>query len=148
MPNLVRPKSQRKGQLAVTNAVWHIRYRCPVRRRSVVISTRCKAKKNAEKCLREFVDLLERGEVGVEYPFRVRHRGRAEEADRLAAPACLAAFEADLRAGRVRKGRRKPVSTAHADLTVARVRRVVEGTAVARIDALSADAVNALLDRL
>ena len=148
MPSLVRPKSQRKGQPAVTSAIWHIRYRCPVRRRSVVISTRCKARKNAEKCLREFADLLERGTVGVENPFLARHQGRAAEADRLAAPACLAAFEADLRAGRVRRGKRKPVSAAHADLTVARVRRVVEGTAIARIDALSADSVNALLDRL
>ena len=148
MPNLVRPKSQRKGQPAVTSAIWHIRYRCPVRRRSVLISTRCKAKKNAEKCLREFADLLERGEVGVENPFLARHKGRAEEAERLAAPACLAAFEADLRAGRVRRGKRKAVSAAHADLTVARVRRIIVDAAITRIDALSVDAVNALLDRL
>src|SRR5436305_6463002 len=104
MPNLVRPKSQRKGQPAVTSAVWHIRYYCPARRRSVVISTRCKARRNAEACLREFADLLERGEVGHENPFLARHRGRAEEAERLSAAACLAAFEADLPAGRVRKG--------------------------------------------
>ena len=148
MPNLIRPKSQRKGQPAVTSAVWHIRYRCPARRRSVVISTRCRSRRNAEKCLAEFVDLLERGEVGLENPFLARHRGRAEEAERLSAAACLAAFEADLRAGRVRKGRRKAVSTAHADLTLARVRRVLEGSSIVRVTALSADAVNDLLDRL
>ena len=148
MPNLIRPKSQRKGQPAVTSPVWHIRYRCPVRRRSVVISTRCKVRKNAEKCLREFADLLERGEVGAENPFLARHRGRPGEADRASAATCLEAFDADLRAGRVRKGKRKPVSAAHADLTLARVRRVLEGCAIGRVDALSADAVNGLLDRL
>jgi integrase len=148
MPNLLRPKSQRKGRPAVTSAVWHIRYHCPVRRRSVVISTRCKSRRNAEACLREFADLLERGEVGLENPFLARHKSRGEEVERLSADACLAAFEADLRAGRVRKGRRKAVSAAHADLTLARVRRVLEGAGIGRVTALSTDAVNGLLDRL
>lgn len=48
---------------------------------------------------RDLVDQLERGEIGFEIPFLAQHKGRAEEADRLAAPACLATFEADLRAG-------------------------------------------------
>ena len=47
-------------------------------------------------------------------------------------------------AGRVRKGERKAVSAAHADLTLARVRRVLEGTGIGRVTALSADAVNGL----
>lgn len=148
MPNLVRPKSQRRGQPAVTSAVWHIRYYCPARRRSVVISTRCKARRNAEACLREFADLLERGEVGLENPFLARREQQADAVTRLAVAACLEAFEADLRAGRVRKGKRKAVSAAHADLTLARVRRVLEGTGIGRVTALSADAVNGLLDRL
>ena len=83
MPTLIKPKSQRKGRPAVTSDVYHIRFFCPVRRRSVVISTRCKSRRNAEACLREFVDLLERGEVGLEKPLLARHRKRAEEADRL-----------------------------------------------------------------
>jgi integrase len=148
MPTLIRPRSQRKGQPAVTSAVWHIRYRCPARRRSVVISTRCRSRRNAEKCLAEFVDLLERGEVGLENPFLARREQQAEAVTRLAVASCLEAFEADLRAGRVRKGKRKAVSTSHADLTLARVRRVLEGCAIGRVTALSADAVNALLDRL
>ena len=72
MPSLIKPLSKRKGKPAVTSAVWHIRYYCPSRRRSVVISTRCKGRKNAEARLREFADLLERGEVGTENPFLAR----------------------------------------------------------------------------
>lgn len=147
MPSLIRPKSQRKGQAAVTSAVWHVRYYCPYRRRSIVISTGCKIRRNAERCLREFADLLERGEVGLDNPFLLRKHRRVEEADRQAIGECLAAFEADLRAGRVRRGKRKPVSRAHADLAMSRVRRVVEGCGVARAGELTDEAVNAMLDR-
>jgi hypothetical protein len=148
MPSLVRPKSQRRGQPARTSRVWHIRYYCTLRRRSVVISTRCRNRRNADRRLREFCDLLERGEVGRENPFLRRRREAAEREDRLAVSECLAAFEADLRAGRVRRGRRKPVSRVHADLTLARVRKVVEGCAARSAADLGADTVNALLDRL
>jgi integrase len=148
VPSLVRPKSKRKGQPTRVSPVFHIRYYCPFRGRSVAISTRCKSRRNAEKCLREFCDLLERGEVGRDNPFLLRRRQRIEEADRLAIDECLTAFEADLRAGRVRRGKRKAVSRTHADLTMGRVRKVVEGCGLRRADDLSADAVNRLLDRL
>jgi integrase len=148
MPSLTRPKSKRKGQPTRTSSIFHIRYYCPFRRRSVAISTRCKSRRNAEKCLREFCDLLERGEVGRENPFLLQRRQRVEEADRLAIAECLTAFESDLRAGRVRRGKRKAVSRAHADLTMGRVRKIVEGCGLKRASDLSTDAVNRLLDRL
>src|SRR3712207_1083738 len=107
MPSLVKPKSKRKEQPTRTSPIYHIRCYCPFRKRSVVISTRCKNRKNAERCLREFCDLLERNEVGLENPFLLRRRQRIEEADRLNIEDCLAAFESDLRAGRVRKGKRR-----------------------------------------
>jgi integrase len=148
MPSLIKPKSKRKGQLMRTSNIFHIRFFCPFRKRSVAISTRCKGRRNAEKRLREFCDLLERGEVTRENPFLLRQRQRVEQADRLAVAMCLEAFEADLRAGRVRRGKRKPVSRVHADLTMGRIRRVVEGCGVRRADDLSTDVVNRLLDRL
>ena len=53
-----------------------------------------------------------------------------------------------LRAGRVRKGKRKPVSPAHADLTLARVSKILEGIGIRRVTELNVDVVNSLLDRL
>ncbi len=148
MPSLVRPKSKRKGEATRTSGVFHIRYYCPFRRRSVAISTRCRSRRNAEKRLREFCNLLERGEVGRDNPFLLQRRRRIEDADRQAIDECLAAFESDLRAGRVRRGKRKPVSRTHADLTMGRVRKIVEGCGARRAGDLSTDAVNRLLDRL
>jgi integrase len=149
MPSLIRPTSKRRDETETrTSGVWHIRYYCPIRRRSHEISTGCRVRRNAERVLRQFCDLLERGEVHLENPFLARRRQRVEQADRLAISDCLAAFEGDLRAGRLRRGNRKPVGTGHAELTMARVRRVVEGCRLARADELDADAVNALLDRL
>src|SRR5438132_77154 len=110
MPTLLKPKSKRKGQPTRTSSVFHIRYYCPFRRRSMVISTRCRSRPNAERCLREFADLIERGQLGTGNPFLLRHRQRIEQADRLALAECLNDFERDLRAGRVRRGKRKPVS--------------------------------------
>lgn len=55
---------------------------------------------------------------------------------------------AGLRAGRVRRGKRKPVSCAYADLAMARVRQVAEGCGVRRAADLNAEAVNELLGRL
>src|SRR5262249_3256978 len=106
------------------------------------------SRKNAERRLREFCDLLERGEVGRENPFLLQRRKRIEETDRLAIEDCLKSFEADLRAGRIRKGKRKAVSKTHADLTIGRVRKIVEGWSVKRAGELSLEAVNRLLDRL
>lgn len=149
MPTLIRPTSKRKDeQHTRTSSIWHIRYRCPYRKRSHEISTGCKIKRNAERLLREFCDLLERGEVGLENPFLVRRRQRIEQADRLAIAECLAAFESDLRAGRLRRGKRKPVCESHAALTMARIRVIIEGCHVARANDLDTDAVNSLLDRL
>jgi integrase len=148
MPSLVMPKSKRKGQPTRVSKTFHIRFFCRFRRRSVVISTGCRSRRNAEKRLREFCDLLECGQVGRENPFLLQRRQRIAEADRLAIADCLAAFESDLRAGRVRRGKRKAVSRTHADLTMGRVRRIVEGCGVRRANDLSADAVNRLLDRL
>src|SRR5262249_4529350 len=148
MPSLVKPKSKRKGQPTRGSSGFHIRYFCRFRRRPAVISTGCKGRRNAEKRLREFCDLLECGEVGRENPFLLRRRQRVEEADRLAIEECLTAFESDLRAGRVRKGKRKAVSRTHADLVMGRVRKIVEGCGIRRADDLSLDAVNRLLDRL
>jgi integrase len=148
VPSLIRPKSKRKGQPTRVSPIFHIRYFCRFRRRSVVISTCCKSRRNAERRLREFCDLLELGEVGRENPFLLQRRRRVEEADRLAIEECLKAFESDLRAGRVRKGKRKAVSRTHADLVMGRVRKIVEGCGVKRADDLSLEAVNRLLDRL
>ena len=148
MPTLILPSSKRKGQPTRTSDVYHIRYHCPIRRRSVVITTRCRSRKNADRCLREFTDLLERGEVGLDNPFLIESRRRIEEADLLAITDCMIAFEADLRAGRVRRGKRRPVSRAHADLAMTRVRRIVEGCGVSRASSLSTEEVNSLLDRL
>jgi integrase len=148
MPSLVKPKSKRKGQPTRVSRVYHIRYYCPFRRRSVAISTRCRHRKNAEKCLRAFCDLLERGQLTRDNPFLLQRRQRIEEADRLAIAECLTAFESDLRAGRVRRGKRKAVSRAHADLTMGRVRKIVEGCGLKRANDLATDAVNRLLDRL
>jgi integrase len=128
--------------------VFHICYFCWFRRRSVVISTACKSRRNAERRLREFCDLLECGEVGRENPFLLRRSQRVEEADRLAIGECLTAFEADRRAGRVRKGKRKAVSRTHADLVMGRVRKIVEGCGIRRASDLCPDTVNRLLDRL
>src|SRR5881628_2537821 len=111
MPSLIRPKSKRKGQPTRISAIFHIRYYCPFRRRSVAISTRCRSRRNAERRLREFCDLAERGELTRDNPFLAKRRQRLEEADRLAIDECLKAFEDDLRAGRVRKGKRKAVSS-------------------------------------
>src|SRR5262249_23156899 len=148
VPSLIKPKSKRKGQPTRVSSVFHIRYFCRFRRRSVVISTGCKSRHNAEKCLREFCDLLECGEVGRENPFLLRRRQRVEEADRLAIEECLTAFESDLRAGRVRNGKRKAVSRTHADLVMGRVRKIVEGCGIRRASDLCPDTVNRLLDRL
>ena len=148
MPTLIRPKSKRKGQPTRTSSVWHLRFYCPIRRRSVAISTRCRNRRNAEKCLREFCDLLESGEVRLENPFLTTRRRKIEEAGRLEVETCLTAFESDLRAGRVRRGKRRPVSVAHAALAMGRIRKIIEGCHVRRVNELSTDAVNALLDRM
>jgi integrase len=78
----------------------------------------------------------------------LRRQKRIEEADRLAIDECLTAFESDLRAGRVRRGKRKPVSRTHADLTMGRIRKIVEGCGACRANELTTDGVNRLLDRL
>jgi integrase len=148
MPTLVKPVSKRKGQSARTSNVFHIRYHCPIRRRSVVISTQCRNRTNAQRLLLEFVDLLERGEVGLQNPFLIRRRQRVEEASNGEVVACLIAFESDLRAGRVRRGKRAPVSKAHADLVMARVRRIVVGCRIGQASELSTEPVNKLFDQL
>src|SRR5262249_49608342 len=120
----------------------------PFRRRSVAISTRCKSRRNAEKCLREFCDLLERGELTRDNPFLLQRRQRIEEADRLEIGSCLTAFENDLRAGRVRRGKRKAVSKTKGDLTMGRVRKIAEGCTIKRAEELTTEVVNRLLDQL
>ncbi|MBA2224663.1 tyrosine-type recombinase/integrase [Thermogemmata fonticola] len=150
MPSLFRPKAKPKGKPTRTSSVWFIRYWCPIRRRSHAISTRCRNRKNAERCLREFCNLLERGEVGLENPFLVRLRQEREKqsSDRREIEACLTAFEVDLRAGRIRKrGRRQAVGEGYADTTMARIRRITTGCGVKTIDQLTVEMVNAFLDR-
>jgi integrase len=150
MSTLFRPRAKPKGGATRTSPVWHIRYFCPLRRRSHVISTGCKSRKNAERVLRQFCDLLERGQVGRDNPFRREAVRRREEAaaNRLGIKACLAAFAADLRAGRVRKrGVRRPVGAEHARTTMARIRRVIEGLGVKALDQVRVDRVNAFFDR-
>src|SRR4051812_7467303 len=140
MPSLLKPKAKPDGKQTRTSGVWHIRYFCRFRRRSKVISTCCKSRKNAERRLREFCDLLECGEVGRENPFLARLRKEAEDppADRRAIGDCLAAFEIDLRAGRLRKrGRREAVGDKHADTTLARVRRILDGCGVESAERLT-----------
>jgi len=94
--------------------------------------------------------MLERGEVGRENPFLVRIQRQRETlfSDKREIEACLKAFEIDLRAGRIRKrGRRQPVGKIHADTTIARIRRITHGCDIKSIDQITADAVNAFLDR-
>jgi site-specific recombinase XerD len=59
----------------------------------------------------------------------------------------LAAFEADLRAGRIRKGgNRSAVTAEHAALVMARIRRILDGTKSSRLTNLTLGAVNSFLD--
>jgi integrase len=150
MPNLFRAKAKPRGKPTRTSSVWYIRYFCPLRRRSHAISTRCRNRKNAERCLWQFIDMLERGEVGLENPFLVRLRQEREKpsSDQREIEACLTSFEPDLRAGRIRKrGRRQAVGEIYADTTIARIRRITGGCGVNTIDQLTVETVNAFLDR-
>src|SRR5581483_5277210 len=107
-------------------------------------------RKNAERCLREFCNLLEQGKVSLENPFLVRLRQEREKqsSERREIEACLIAFEADLRAGRIRKrGRRQAVGEGYADTTMARIRRITEGCGIKTLDQLTVEAVNSFLDR-
>jgi integrase len=150
MPNLFRAKAKPKGKPTRTSSVWSIRYWCPLRRRSHAISTRCRNRKNAERCLRQFCDLLERREVGLENPFLVQLQQEREKQsfDRRGIEVCLSAFEADLRSGRIRKrGRRQAVGESYADTTMARIRRITNGCGAKTIDQLTVETVDAFLDR-
>ena len=148
VPSLVRPKSKRKGEATRTSGVFHIRYYCPFRRRLVAISTRCRSRRNAEKRLREFCNLLERGEVGRDNPFllqrRRAHRGRRPAGHRRVPgglrerPPGRPGSEGEAQAG-VPHPRRPDHG---------RVRKIVEGCGARRAGDLSTDAVNRLLDRL
>lgn len=150
MPTLVLMKRKAKDKELRISSRYGIRYRCPLRRRSWVISTFCCVKKNAERRLREFCDLLERGQVGLDNPFKEQLKVKRELAleDIPAINDCLAAFESDLRAGRIRKrGRRKPIRGDVADTTMARIRSILSGCEVDRIDQLHVDKVNSFLDK-
>lgn len=90
------------------------------------------------------------GGGGLENPFLVRLRQEREKqsSNRREIGACLTAFEADLRAGRIRKrGRRQAVGENYADTTIARIRRITDGCGVKTIDRLTVEVVNAFLDR-
>jgi hypothetical protein len=82
--------------------------------------------------LRDFCDLQERGEISRDNPFLVRRRQKIASADRLEMSVCLAAFEGDLLAGRIRRGKRKAVSASHASLALTRVRKIMEGCRIRR----------------
>ncbi|MBX3399283.1 MAG: hypothetical protein KF873_11110 [Gemmataceae bacterium] len=147
MPTLIRPKAKPKDKPARTANFWAIRYRCPHRNRSWVISTFCGQRSNAERRLREFTDLLERGEVGLDNPFKQQRENHRQQCQRLDISECLQAFEADLRAGRIRKrGKRAPVSGDHAGTTMARLRVVLDGCSIPTVQGLTAERVNAFLD--
>lgn len=150
MPSLFRPTAQPKDGPARTSPVWHIRYFCPIRRRSHAISTGCRNRKNAERLLRQFCDLLESNRVGLDNPLlKLRDECRQQAAgERQDVEEALAAFESDLRAGRIRKrGNRRPVGKEHADSTMARIRKVISESGVKTVDAITVSGVNAYLDR-
>jgi integrase len=147
VPTLIRPKAKPKDKPTRTANFWGIRYRCPHRNRSWVISTFCNQKTNAERRLREFADLLERGEVGLENPFKQQRDDQRQRTRRLDVEECLRVFEQDLRQGRIRKrGKRTPVGGEHADTTMARLRKVLDGCRVRTVQCLTVERVNGYLD--
>ena len=149
MPTLTRPKSKPKGQATRTSSVWHIRFYDPLRRRTRIISTRCRRRRNAEKRLREFCDLLELGRYDGSNPFLVQKEQQAEDFGRLQLPVCVADFETDLRSGQVRKrGKGKPPTEDHCNTTLARLRRVLDATIVTTVDQLNAESVASAVQKL
>lgn len=150
MPTLIRPKAKAKGMPTRISEYWHIRYHCPIRRRSHVISTMCKRRKNAERRLREFCDLLEMGKVRRENPFILQREAQRTEVlnEQQAIKDCIVAFEADLRAGRLRRrGRRRPIRAEHGNNVMNYIRRIVDGCEIKTVDQLTVEAVNIFLDR-
>jgi integrase len=146
MPSLIKPKRKpRAASKAKTASVWGISYYCRQCRRGHVISSGARHRRVAESKLARFTLLLESGQVacGVN-PFLDRTPREA----RLTVEEALQAFEADLRAGRVRRGQRKAVSEEYAAMALSRLRRVLTACGARHVDALSTDAVNAALDRL
>jgi integrase len=146
MPTLVKPKRMPKGAATATVAnVWCISYYCRECSRGHVISAGCRKKNVAQSKLAKFTLMLERGEIvcGVN-PF-LHENGKPS---RLHIEDAMQAFEADLRAGRVRRGQRRAVSQDYANMAIARLRKVLGACEVEYVDALSTDAVNRVIDRL
>ncbi len=147
MPTLVRPKAKPKDGPTRQSDVWHVCFWDRLRGRTRLISTQCRQRRNAERRLREFVDLLEQGRYTGANPWLAAQQEQAKAHQTLALPALLSEYEADLRAGRVRKrGRGKPPTAEYAALALTRLRRCVAG--VTRADALTPEAVTRTLDRL
>jgi integrase/recombinase XerD len=150
MPKLVPLKRKPKGKDVRISDRFGIRYYCRFRQRSWVISTYCANKRNAERRLREFCDLLEQGKVGRENPFKLQLQEKVERSQesRRNIEECLAEFESDLRAGRIRKrGKRKPVKDDHATTTMSRIRKVIDGCTATMLEQLTVEKVTAYLDR-
>ena len=149
MPTLIKPTRRPKGKNTQTSDTYHIRYYCTFRRRSREISTGCRKKRNALLRLREFEDLLERGRVSRNFSFR-----RSSGHQRLTVTTSnletwLRLFDIDLRAGRVRRrGNRKPVSTEHADLTMARIRKVIDHSGIENVNEILLRSMICTLDEL
>lgn len=116
MPLLFRPTAKPKDGPPRISPVWHIRFFCPLRKRSHVITTGCKNRKNAEQMLRQFCDLLESSQVGMDNPFLKAKADRRNQVVSLRGEVedYLAKFEVDLKAGRIcKRGRREVVSDEH-----------------------------------
>lgn len=147
MAVLCKPKYKPKGKPTCQSKTWHIRFWCRFRKRPACFSTGSRDRRNAERKLRAFLDILDRGEYDGHNPFLRAQEQKEQAWSRLRMPVCLTAYEADLRAGKVRKrGRGKPPTREHADLALARLRRVVAG--VPQADGLLPTVVASALDAL
>lgn len=132
MPTLVKPRAKPKDKPARRSNVWHICFWDRSKKRTRLISTTCRDKRNAEKRLRSFIDMLEDGtyyrDFAPKNPFLVEIEQAQKRVVGLDIEPLLDEYEADLRTGKVRKrGRGKPPTEAHVTLTMTRLRTITTG---------------------
>jgi len=136
MPTLVKPRAKPKNKPARRSNVWHICFWDRSKKRTRLFSTTCRNKRNAEKRLRRFIDMLEDGTYYEQYapknPFLVEIEKAGERQQDLDIETLLTQYEADLRAGRVRKrGKGKPPGEDYCNSNIARLRKIVGQCVVA-----------------
>ncbi len=147
MAKLWLPRSKRKGKPATTGRTWHVRFFCRFRGRMCALSTQCRSRKNAERRLRQFVDMMERGEYDGTNPWIREQETKTDAWRKLRVAVCREAFEADLRLGRVRKrGRGKPPCDEYVAMALVRLDRVLARCPVSQVDQLTPGLVASAID--